>query len=176
MDPAGREARSKRASGPIGRRHFAIPIASRKKEGASARARRAAAASGRTEKKKKVEATATPLFLFNFLNLGSSQSDSLPVRERNLTLRLCGRREKESNSSFPQNLKLNATFLKKKKKNRLFLFFLSFFLSFKQTKSKMAKKPNVLIIWGDDIGISNLSCYSDGIMGYRTPEVIFFLF
>ena len=35
----------------------------------------------------------------------------------------------------------------------------------------MAKKPNVLIIWGDDIGISNLSCYSDGIMGYRTPEV-----
>ena len=30
-------------------------------------------------------------------------------------------------------------------------------------------KPNILVIWGDDIGISNLSCYSDGLMGYRTP-------
>ncbi|MEZ5183120.1 MAG: arylsulfatase [Acidimicrobiales bacterium] len=33
------------------------------------------------------------------------------------------------------------------------------------------KKPNILIIWGDDIGISNLSCYSDGLMGYRTPNI-----
>ena len=32
-------------------------------------------------------------------------------------------------------------------------------------------RPNVLIIWGDDIGISNLSCYSDGLMGYRTPNI-----
>ena len=32
-------------------------------------------------------------------------------------------------------------------------------------------KPNILIIWGDDIGISNLSCYSDGLMGYRTPSI-----
>jgi arylsulfatase A-like enzyme len=35
----------------------------------------------------------------------------------------------------------------------------------------MAKQPNILIIWGDDIGISNLSCYSDGLMGYRTPNI-----
>jgi arylsulfatase A-like enzyme len=35
----------------------------------------------------------------------------------------------------------------------------------------MADKPNILIIWGDDIGISNLSCYSDGLMGYRTPHI-----
>ena len=37
----------------------------------------------------------------------------------------------------------------------------------------MAKqaKPNILIIWGDDIGISNLSCYSHGLMGYRTPNI-----
>jgi arylsulfatase A-like enzyme len=33
------------------------------------------------------------------------------------------------------------------------------------------KKPNILIIWGDDIGITNLSCYSDGLMGYRTPNI-----
>ena len=33
------------------------------------------------------------------------------------------------------------------------------------------KKPNILIIWGDDIGQSNLSCYSKGVMGYRTPNI-----
>ncbi|MFN8204167.1 MAG: sulfatase-like hydrolase/transferase [Solirubrobacteraceae bacterium] len=27
------------------------------------------------------------------------------------------------------------------------------------------------MIWGDDIGITNLSCYSDGLMGYRTPNI-----
>jgi len=32
-------------------------------------------------------------------------------------------------------------------------------------------KPNILVIWGDDIGISNLSCYSSGLMGYRTPNI-----
>ena len=32
-------------------------------------------------------------------------------------------------------------------------------------------KPNILIIWGDDIGISNISAYSDGIMGYKTPNI-----
>ena len=32
-------------------------------------------------------------------------------------------------------------------------------------------KPNILVLWGDDIGITNLSCYSDGLMGYRTPNI-----
>ena len=32
-------------------------------------------------------------------------------------------------------------------------------------------KPNILVIWGDDVGITNLSCYSDGLMGYRTPNI-----
>jgi len=35
----------------------------------------------------------------------------------------------------------------------------------------MATKPNILVIWGDDIGIANLSCYSHGLMGYRTPNI-----
>ncbi|WP_235892439.1 arylsulfatase [Mycolicibacterium hodleri] len=35
----------------------------------------------------------------------------------------------------------------------------------------MSDKPNILIIWGDDIGQSNLSCYSDGVMGYRTKNI-----
>lgn len=34
-----------------------------------------------------------------------------------------------------------------------------------------ADKPNILVIWGDDIGISNVSAYSDGLMGYRTPNI-----
>jgi len=33
------------------------------------------------------------------------------------------------------------------------------------------QRPNILVIWGDDIGITNLSCYSDGLMGYRTPNI-----
>jgi len=36
---------------------------------------------------------------------------------------------------------------------------------------EIPKKPNILVIWGDDIGITNLSCYSDGVMGYRTPNI-----
>jgi len=32
-------------------------------------------------------------------------------------------------------------------------------------------KPNILVIFGDDIGISNLSAYSHGLMGYRTPNI-----
>ena len=35
----------------------------------------------------------------------------------------------------------------------------------------MTDQPNILVIWGDDIGVSNLSCYSDGLMGYRTPNI-----
>ncbi len=31
--------------------------------------------------------------------------------------------------------------------------------------------PNILVIWGDDIGIMNLSCYSRGVMGYQTPNI-----
>ncbi|MBL8127171.1 MAG: sulfatase-like hydrolase/transferase, partial [Chloroflexia bacterium] len=35
----------------------------------------------------------------------------------------------------------------------------------------MADKPNILVIWGDDIGITNISAYSQGLMGYRTPNI-----
>ncbi|KQW66501.1 arylsulfatase [Phenylobacterium sp. Root77] len=35
----------------------------------------------------------------------------------------------------------------------------------------MAKKPNILILWGDDIGQSNLSCFTRGMMGYTTPNI-----
>jgi len=32
------------------------------------------------------------------------------------------------------------------------------------------KRPNILVIWGDDIGMWNLSCYHRGTMGGRTPK------
>jgi len=34
-----------------------------------------------------------------------------------------------------------------------------------------AKKPNILVIWGDDIGQFNVSAYNQGLMGYKTPNI-----
>jgi arylsulfatase len=34
-----------------------------------------------------------------------------------------------------------------------------------------AKKPNILVIWGDDIGWQNVSAYGTGTMGYTTPNI-----
>jgi len=33
------------------------------------------------------------------------------------------------------------------------------------------QKPNILVVWGDDIGQSNISAYTKGMMGYRTPNI-----
>jgi arylsulfatase len=34
-----------------------------------------------------------------------------------------------------------------------------------------SEKPNILVVWGDDIGQSNISAYTMGLMGYRTPNI-----
>ena len=34
-----------------------------------------------------------------------------------------------------------------------------------------SKKPNILVIWGDDIGQFNISAYNMGMMGYKTPNI-----
>jgi arylsulfatase len=34
-----------------------------------------------------------------------------------------------------------------------------------------AKSPNIVVIWGDDIGESNISAYNFGLMGYKTPNI-----
>ena len=34
-----------------------------------------------------------------------------------------------------------------------------------------AKKPNILVIWGDDIGQSDISAYTHGLMGFKTPNI-----
>ncbi|HEY4141748.1 MAG TPA: arylsulfatase [Pseudolabrys sp.] len=33
------------------------------------------------------------------------------------------------------------------------------------------QRPNILVMWGDDIGITNISAYSNGLMGYETPNI-----
>jgi len=33
------------------------------------------------------------------------------------------------------------------------------------------KSPNILILWGDDIGYWNISAYNQGMMGYKTPNI-----
>jgi arylsulfatase A-like enzyme len=40
-----------------------------------------------------------------------------------------------------------------------------------QPAARAAGKPNILVIFGDDIGQTNLSCYSFGVMGYKTPNI-----
>jgi len=34
-----------------------------------------------------------------------------------------------------------------------------------------AGKPNILVIWGDDVGLTNISFNNRGLMGYRTPNI-----
>ena len=33
------------------------------------------------------------------------------------------------------------------------------------------KKPNIVVIWGDDVGYWNVSAYNQGMMGYETPNI-----
>jgi len=40
-----------------------------------------------------------------------------------------------------------------------------------QAASPPGRKPNILVIFGDDIGIANISAYSSGLMGYETPNI-----
>jgi hypothetical protein len=40
-----------------------------------------------------------------------------------------------------------------------------------QPGAPTGQRPNVLVIFGDDIGLTNISAYSHGLMGYRTPNI-----
>ena len=48
---------------------------------------------------------------------------------------------------------------------------LIFFLFSVVSLMAQEKKPNILIIWGDDIGQFNVSAYNMGMMGYKTPNI-----
>ena len=55
-------------------------------------------------------------------------------------------------------------------KNAMLLFALVCFTG-TEINAQNTKKPNILILWGDDIGTTNVSAYSDGLMGYTTPNI-----
>lgn len=38
-------------------------------------------------------------------------------------------------------------------------------------KNNPSEKPNILVLWGDDIGITNISAFSHGMVGYHTPNI-----
>src|SRR4051812_4402494 len=38
-------------------------------------------------------------------------------------------------------------------------------------RAQAARKPNILVIMGDDVGYWNISAYNRGMMGYRTPNI-----
>jgi arylsulfatase A-like enzyme len=42
---------------------------------------------------------------------------------------------------------------------------------FLSTAASAQDKPNILVIWGDDVGRSNISAYTMGLVGYRTPNI-----
>jgi arylsulfatase A-like enzyme len=44
-------------------------------------------------------------------------------------------------------------------------------LSLDSAAARAASQPNVLILWGDDIGYWNVSAYNQGMMGYKTPNI-----
>ena len=64
-----------------------------------------------------------------------------------------------------------------KTKNKLLHFGLSLLtaaaalLSVTSSVQAADKKPNILVIFGDDIGMWNVSAYNMGMMGYRTPNI-----
>src|SRR5271167_3274270 len=54
------------------------------------------------------------------------------------------------------------------KKNLLSLFAL---IAGSVAASAQTSKPNIVVIFGDDIGITNISAYGHGIVGYQTPNI-----
>ena len=40
-----------------------------------------------------------------------------------------------------------------------------------EVRIRDTRQPNILVLWGDDVGITNISANSHGMMGYRTPNI-----
>ena len=59
----------------------------------------------------------------------------------------------------------------KKNKHFLALALGLAFISAVSSPAADAKKPNILILWGDDIGYWNVSMNNNGMMGYKTPNI-----
>jgi len=65
----------------------------------------------------------------------------------------------------PKNL------FKRKPVNCLFICFLAATMVICAASALAADKPNILIIWGDDVGWFNVGAYNRGMMGYKTPNI-----
>jgi len=65
--------------------------------------------------------------------------------------------------------------MKKTKRNFITALVVSFLVALAfiagPVSAAKANKPNILVIWGDDIGQSNISYYTHGVMGYQTPNI-----
>ncbi len=57
------------------------------------------------------------------------------------------------------------------KQKKTFFTVLTMLLVFGGTTAWAAEKPNIVVIWGDDIGRTNISAFSKGMMGYKTPNI-----
>ena len=57
------------------------------------------------------------------------------------------------------------------KTKSIFVTLLCVFCLSAGTVYAQADKPNIVVIWGDDIGRTNISAWSKGMMGYQTPNI-----
>ena len=55
--------------------------------------------------------------------------------------------------------------------SKMLLIAMTLALSLAALPAVAADQPNILVIWGDDVGQSNISAYTKGMMGYRTPNI-----
>ena len=67
--------------------------------------------------------------------------------------------------------KINKFNLIIKTMKKIKLTFLMTLLILTSTVFAQKDKPNILVIFGDDVGITNISAYSHGLMGYQTPNI-----
>src|SRR5215831_4209462 len=56
-------------------------------------------------------------------------------------------------------------------RERLIVLIAALGIVWASTVQAQDQKPNIVIIWGDDIGQSNISAYTHGLMGYQTPNI-----
>src|SRR4029079_11490760 len=53
----------------------------------------------------------------------------------------------------------------------MFIFMMACVFTGSGTANAQEKKPNIVIIWGDDVGQTDISAYSMGLMGFKTPNI-----
>jgi len=71
------------------------------------------------------------------------------------------------------NQTTNKTRTMKQKRIKLLHWAVTLLTAFSAVAAQAAdkKKPNIVVIWGDDIGWFNISAYNQGMMGYKTPNI-----